>query len=189
MWAYAESSPVTTDDASCSVSLGLVSTQAPLISRSTRSAKLPFFQKAAAVVMIVEFARAYSRLRGTEGGRMHEMNWIFEQTSPPHFCLKIVCIKGGGGIFSGAYGITEQILSEFQNSQRSCDDQVCVPSLFSACILEPGNKALPISSLPVIHCVHATEHALSCDDHAALYKSWWILHTRAPAAILCGLWL
>ena len=40
-----------------SVPLGLVSTQAALISHSTRSAKLPFFQKATAVVMIVEFVR------------------------------------------------------------------------------------------------------------------------------------
>ena len=40
-----------------SVPLGLVATQAQLISRSTRSAKLPFFQKAAAVVVIVDFAR------------------------------------------------------------------------------------------------------------------------------------
>ena len=40
-----------------SVPLGLVSTQAPLISRSTRSAKLPFFQKAAAVVVIDDFSR------------------------------------------------------------------------------------------------------------------------------------
>ena len=35
----------------------LVSTQVPLIFRSTRSAKLPFFQKTLAVVMFVEFAR------------------------------------------------------------------------------------------------------------------------------------
>ena len=39
------------------VPFGLVSTQAPLISRNTCSAKLPFFQKAAAVVVIVNFAR------------------------------------------------------------------------------------------------------------------------------------
>ena len=36
-----------------SVPLGLVSTQVPLISHGTRSAKLPFFQKASTVVMIV----------------------------------------------------------------------------------------------------------------------------------------
>ena len=38
-----------------SVTLSLVSTQALLISHSTRSVKLLFFQKAAAVVTIVEF--------------------------------------------------------------------------------------------------------------------------------------
>ena len=40
-----------------SVPLGLVSAQAQLISRIARSVKLAFFQKAAAVVIIVEFAR------------------------------------------------------------------------------------------------------------------------------------
>ena len=40
-----------------SVPLGLVSTQVPLTSSSTRSVKLPFFQKAATVVVIVDFAR------------------------------------------------------------------------------------------------------------------------------------
>ena len=44
--AYAVSSPVTTDNAS--MSLSLVSKQALLISCSARSAKLPFFQKATA---------------------------------------------------------------------------------------------------------------------------------------------
>ena len=38
-----------------SVPLGLVSMQALLISHSTRSGKPPFFQKAAAVIMIVKF--------------------------------------------------------------------------------------------------------------------------------------
>ena len=38
-----------------SVPFCLVSMQAPLISRNTCSAKLPFFQKAVAVVVIVEF--------------------------------------------------------------------------------------------------------------------------------------
>ena len=42
-----------------SVSLGLVSTQTPLISCSTCLAKLPLFQKAAAVVVIVDFARIF----------------------------------------------------------------------------------------------------------------------------------
>ena len=46
-----------------SVPLGLVSTKVPLISCSARcSVKLLFCQKVAAVVMIVKFVRAYSRL-------------------------------------------------------------------------------------------------------------------------------
>ena len=57
--------------------LGLVSTQAQLISRSTHSAKLPFyllffFQKAAAVVVIVKFACMTMRNGGR--GRMHKTN-------------------------------------------------------------------------------------------------------------------
>ena len=60
---YVGLSPVTTDDASCFNALGLVSTQAPLISCSTRSSKLPFIQKAVAVVAIVwgMVGRAYVR--------------------------------------------------------------------------------------------------------------------------------
>ena len=50
-----------------SVPLGLVSTQALLISRSTRSAKLPFFQKAAAVVVIVKFMRIQDYKERREG--------------------------------------------------------------------------------------------------------------------------
>ena len=48
------------------VPLGLVSTQGLLISHSTRLAKLLFFQKAVAVIVIVEFAR--SQLQGMEEG-------------------------------------------------------------------------------------------------------------------------
>ena len=48
-------------------SLGLVSTQAQLISCSTRSAKLLFFQKAAAVVMIVDFTRIQDYEEQREG--------------------------------------------------------------------------------------------------------------------------
>ena len=62
--AYAELFPVTQTMQVALVPLGLVSTQAPLISCSTRSAKLPFFQKAMAVVVIVEFKTT----RMEEGG-------------------------------------------------------------------------------------------------------------------------
>ena len=47
-----------------SVPLSLVSTQAPLISRSKRSVKLLFLQKAAAVVVIVEFKTTRTEGRG-----------------------------------------------------------------------------------------------------------------------------
>ena len=79
-----------------SVPLGLVSTQALLISHSTRSAKLLFFQKAVAIVVIVEFA-LFKTTRNGERGRMYETNGIFEQTPLPHFCLKVVWKKEGGG--------------------------------------------------------------------------------------------
>ena len=77
-----------------SVPLGLVSMQAPLISRSSRSAKLLFFQKAAAVVVIVD-SRVFKAMRNGGRGHMHETNWIFEQMPPPHFCLEVVCKKVG----------------------------------------------------------------------------------------------
>ena len=60
------------------VLLGLVSMQALLISHSTSSAKLPFFQKAMAVVVIVNFARDFVRVfkttRNGGRGRMHKTN-------------------------------------------------------------------------------------------------------------------
>ena len=55
-----------------SVALGL-STQAPLTFRSTRLVKLPFFQKAATVIVIVKFERIQDHENGGTG-RMHEMN-------------------------------------------------------------------------------------------------------------------
>ena len=38
-------------------------------------------------------------MRNEGRGRMHKTNWIFEQTPPPHFCLKVLCKKGGGAYF------------------------------------------------------------------------------------------
>ena len=53
---YPRLSPVTTDDASCFDASWLgINTNAPLFSCSTHSAKLSFFQKSAAVIMIVYF--------------------------------------------------------------------------------------------------------------------------------------
>ena len=55
MQAYEGSSPVTTDDGNyCFDASRLSKTQAQLISRSTHSVKLPFFQKATAVIVIVQ---------------------------------------------------------------------------------------------------------------------------------------
>ena len=63
MQAYAELFPVTQTMQVAAVALGLVSMQALLISCSTRSAKLQIFQKAAAVVMIVEFKTTRNELK------------------------------------------------------------------------------------------------------------------------------
>ena len=54
---------------------------------------------------------------------MHEMNWIFEQTPPPHFCLKVVCKGGEGGIFSLAYSMYNWILSASSLNPR-CSQNV-----------------------------------------------------------------
>ena len=48
--------------------LGLISTQVPLIFYSTHSAKQPFFQKAATVVMIVKLVCIKDREEQKEGG-------------------------------------------------------------------------------------------------------------------------
>ena len=72
--AYAESSPVTQTLQVDSVPLGLVATQAPLISSGTRLAKLPFFQKAVTVIMIVEFACVFKTTMNGGRGHMYETN-------------------------------------------------------------------------------------------------------------------
>ena len=76
-----------------SVLLGLVLTQAPLTSSSTRSVKCCSFGKPQQLLWLLTL----HVLKTTRnGGRrhMHETNWIFKQTPPPHFCLKVVCEKG-----------------------------------------------------------------------------------------------
>ena len=70
--------------------LGLVCTQVTLLSCSTHSSKLLFFQKAAAVIVIVDLTRIKNGKERREG-RMHETNSIFQQTPSPHFCLKVEC--------------------------------------------------------------------------------------------------
>ena len=75
------------------VSLGLVSTQAPLISHCTRSAKLSFCQKAVTVVMIVEFARIQDYDEWKEGAYVRdELN--IQANAPSPFLSKSVQ-KGG----------------------------------------------------------------------------------------------
>ena len=87
-----------------SVPLGLVSMQAPLISRSTRSAKLPFFQKAAMVVVIVEFVRIQDYDEWREGAYVQdELNTRANTPSP---LLSKSSVQKGGAVFSGAYGIS-----------------------------------------------------------------------------------
>ena len=69
------------------MSLSLVSTQVPLISRSTCSVKLPFFQKAVAVVIIVDSCVILQR----KGGIYLK---LIEYLSK---CPKAVYKKKGGG--------------------------------------------------------------------------------------------
>ena len=90
-----------------SVPLGLVSTQAPLI-YSTRLAKLPFFQKAAAGVVIVELAGIQDYEEQREGAYARdELNNRANAPSPR--LSKVVCKKGGGG--GGAYFRKLKVLS------------------------------------------------------------------------------
>ena len=84
-----------------SVPLGLVSTQAPLISRSTRSAKLPFFQKAAAVVVIVEFECIQDYEERSEGA--YARDGLSIRTNAPSPLLSKSSDPKGGGVFTGAY--------------------------------------------------------------------------------------
>ena len=84
-----------------SVPLGLVSTQAPLISRSTRSVKLPFFQKAVAVVVIVDFACTQDYVEVRKGAyAQDELN--IRPNAPSHFCLKVRSVHKGGGRIVGS---------------------------------------------------------------------------------------
>ena len=95
--------PVTTDDASCFGASWLRSMQAPLTSHSTRSVKLLFFQKAAAVVVIVEFARSQNYEERREGAYVRDKLNI--QANAPSPLLSKKSVQKGGGIFSGAYGM------------------------------------------------------------------------------------
>ena len=81
-----------------SVPLGLVSTQAVLISRSTCSAKLPFFQKAASVVVIVEFAHIQDYEERREGAYARDELNIRANTPSP-LSSKSSLHKGGETYF------------------------------------------------------------------------------------------
>ena len=71
-----------------SVPFGLVPTQAPLISRS--KAKLPFFQKAAAVV-VVDFARVQDYEERSEGA--------YARANAPSLPLSKRSVQKGGGAY------------------------------------------------------------------------------------------
>ena len=74
-----------------SMPLGFVSTQVPLISHSKRSAKLPLFQKAAAVVVIVNLACIKDRKE--RGVCMDELSI---QTNAPSPLLPESSVQKGG---------------------------------------------------------------------------------------------
>ena len=92
MRAYAESSPVTQMLQVALVLLGLVSMQVPLISCSTRSVKLLFFQKATAVVVIVKFKTTRTGGRGVCTRRTE-----YSSKRPIPLLSKSSVQKGGGG--------------------------------------------------------------------------------------------
>ena len=94
------------------VPLGLVSTQALLISRSTRSAKLFFFQKAAAVVMIVDFAHIQGYEERREGAYARdELNIRANAPSP---LMSKSSVQKGGAYFREltVYELVSQAVSE-----------------------------------------------------------------------------
>ena len=127
-------STVTTDNASCLMPLSLVSTQVPLISlvriqQSSRSLQSSWLLT---THVISQWARE----------RMPETNWIFEQTPPPYFWLKVVCKKGGH--LSGDYS-TSLVLR---------------PCAFITCSTKFAQKAWSILShdRATDICLHQTQH-------------------------------
>ena len=75
-----------------SMPFGLVSTQALLISLSTRPAKPPFFQKATSVVVIVEFARIRDYAEWREGTYARDE---YSSNTPSSHLSKSSVQKGG----------------------------------------------------------------------------------------------
>ena len=95
--AYARSSPVSTMMQVASMPLGLVSTKTSLISRSTHSEKLPFFQKAPTVDSCV-----LKIVRNEGGGVCTRQIEYLSKCSFPTFASKS-CAKREA-VFSGIYG-------------------------------------------------------------------------------------
>ena len=78
-----------------SLPLGLVSTQALLISRCTCSATLLLFQKALAVIIVIEFVRIQDYEEQREGYAQDELN-IRANAPSPLFSKRSVQKEGGG---------------------------------------------------------------------------------------------
>ena len=142
--------------------LGLVSRQALLISCSTRSVKLPFFQKAAAVIVIVDLACI-----AKNGGRrrMYKTN-LSKHPSP--FLLKVVCKMWGAyfstllrysasGIFYSMYLVQGSLLCWYYiciwyNEGRTyCQVMTGVTSSWMSTVAPPFSSATTTCSWPSWH--------------------------------------
>ena len=93
VWAYSgvvrcpQSPPITQV---ASMPLSLVSAQAPLLSFIVHIQWSCRFSPCSSWL-----ATLCVMLQGTgEGVCVHNTKWTFQQTLPPHFCLKVVCKKG-----------------------------------------------------------------------------------------------
>ena len=76
--------------------------QAALISHSTHSAKLPFLQKASAVIVIIEFADIQDYEEWREGAYARDELNI--RANAPSLLLSKSSVQKWGGVFLGAYG-------------------------------------------------------------------------------------
>ena len=139
----------------------LVWTQAPLISCSTHSSKLPFFHKAMAVVMNVYL----TCINGKESseGRMHEMNWLFEQNLPPHFLPESSVQRrwggGGGGHIFGIIRYMTTVTNDRGKNYYTMSIPVlknpsCLQTIVASILLQESSHTVPqtlliqISTLP-----------------------------------------
>ena len=107
-----------------SMLFGLISTQAPLITCSTHSSKLPFIQKAAAIVVIVW---------GMTWGAYTWDEINIQANVPSALCLKVVCKKGGGIFGSLRYYYVEVSMSTSVitwDKLHTSDENGCTVSMF-----------------------------------------------------------